>query len=363
MEADSSSRSASNSAANHAGNLEDPTQSLRRFGSGVYHTILRRRRQVKLFSYRPGSSDQQNDLFILMPHLWQLYTHRNSTTANNFEIMDKAKPIYDSATFPFVIPIKSKHRIHSLIPLSRQLQIGANTLETTSFNATPYCYISEDTEGILGNFDNSDWRDPELATVCNQGGAYLRSNIFTNDTETNNGMGPLNLASVQQMKVGDTWERTWKWPEHDNLYYTFLRSDNDFSSNTAAFLPFTPSATATAPAPGYNSKSASWATSDPTVARVGGNAFVDSRVNPIILFMPYVPALIDSEQPLNMEATVILETELEVICKTRPEMFNNILSANNTNSPLINHVIQSLPIRRSFFATQLGDVAFSNFAK
>lgn len=363
MEADTTARNSGGAGANHAGNLEDPTQSLRRFGSGVYHTILRRRRQVKLFSYRPGSSEAQNDIFVLMPHLWQMYTHRNSTGTPNFTIMDKAKPIYDTDVFPFVIPIKATQRIHSLIPLSRQLQIGANNIETTSFNATPYCYIAEDTEGIYTVMDNSDFRNAETATVCNQGGAYLRSSNFALDTEQNNGMGPLNLASVSQMKVSDTWERSWKWPEHHNLYFTFLRSDNTFDPNVAAYLPYTAAVQGSLPTTGYNSASASWATSDPLVARVGGNAFVDSRVNPIFLFMPYVPALVDSEQPLNMEATVILETELEVVCKTRPEMFSNILAANNNSNQAQNNIIQALPLRRSLFQSDIGDVTWSNFAK
>lgn len=291
---------------------------------------ISRKQHLTITQYKPGDSTESYAATVLPISIFDFWVQENSQYWN--------RPFhYMSSIFPYCNFISAHIRISNFIPMQRSLQ-ATTTLDTTSFNISPYLYISEDTDGYITQVPTIN--DITINNWIGQNAKIPSAYYWT----TENDPGLLMTNNVRTLSAGEIYSKTFTFNKHERFFVQTPKFDSsgywlmpgDYIANSN-YIPF-------------------WK-KNITSDQLNSYGIYQKTLPAIFLFMPYIESATNSEDVVRMMGHVLLETEL--ILELYSDRDGYPIYAKQ-GSPLGNN---SVPLDFIQYNVNVKSINFSNFRK
>lgn len=275
--------------------------SLELYNADANVVTIRKRWQIGIGSYRPGTTTRGNDISMLPDMFLQFFTHIVTPTA--IAPLRKVRDFFlktgqDQLTNGKLgfEPIRGRVKLHSFIPLS--VGIVASGTEQTSFNEAPFAYIGT---GPLPNAINIAKVPVAKRTLR----AFLQDGVIRTESDAWGGSsddrGPLKLQHVQTIGKGQSWSKGYSFKNYGKAYQLL---SEDTTTETPIYMPFD-------------------STGGEVVSNTsaGGRAMVANHVThrPTFIWMPYIQDIAEGANPIQLRGSLTMESELTMRLWSAPD--------------------------------------------
>lgn len=288
---------------------------------------ISRKQHITVTQYKPGDNSEFFSITVLPVSVFDFWVQEGNGWREPFNSISK--------TFPYCNFISAHLRISNFIPMQRSLNTTTAT-DVTSFNMSPYIYISEDTDGYtkevshITALSQSNWQKQTLRAAS--------SFYFLNTDDS----GLLNVNNTKTLTSGETFVKN----------YTFEKNSR-FFIKTPAY-----STTQCTLMPGdyinINNYIAQWKKNN-SASTTNTYGLYNPQMSPIFLYLPYIEAATTSEDVVRMMGHLLLETELILELYSDRDGYNRY---GGSQSPYDTVTLNNLQYGDNVFT-----VPFPNFRK
>lgn len=291
---------------------------------------ISRKQHLTITQYKPGESTDRYSPTVLPISVFDFWVQENSQYWN--------RPFhYMSSVFPYCNFISAHIRLSNFIPMQRSLQ-ATTTVDVTSFNISPYLYISEDTDGYISRVPTVE--DISINTWISQSAKSPATYYFS----TENDPGLLMTNHTKTLSAGEIYTKHYRFEKHPRFFIQTPKMD----TNGYYLMPGDYSTESTY-LPQWNK---------PTTATYS-NAYgiYQPTLPPLFLYMPYIESATNGEDVVRMMGHVLLETELIL------ELYSDRDGYPIYGKDLLTKTINTVPLTYNTYTNTNKIIPFSNYRK